>query len=290
MLGEIAAFGASVTWAIGTTVYSQLARKYPAVTVNLARALISFPFFVACAFYETRDTGFPVVGLSTVGWFAISVICSTAVGDWIFLLATTEIGAPLALAIASCYPIYSALAGIFLRGELLSSLQLLGLLVAVSGIIYVILLGRKLKSEGNFKKGIFFSILCSWFWFLNSFAVATAGRGLGAGVANTIRMGLGIVFCVFLGGLVFRVKRLTIGSQDLKKFGWLFAFEAFLGSYFYVYGLSHTSLAVGAVLSALAPAISVPFAWIAGTEKISVSKLMGILTVVAGLAMLVTSG
>ncbi|MCM0606389.1 MAG: DMT family transporter [Xanthomonadaceae bacterium] len=287
MMGELAAFSASFTWAIGTTVYSQLARKYPAVTVNLARALISFPLFVALAFYETRETGWVDINLTTICWFSVSVICSTAVGDWIFLLATTEIGASLALAIASCYPIYSAIAGVVFRGELLNAMQVLGLVVAVFGIIFVILLGRKISSGGNFKRGIILSVLVSFFWFLNSFAVATAGRGLGAGVANTIRMGLAIVFCVFLGGLVFRVRRLTLERADLWRFGWLFAFEAFLGSYFYVYGLSHTKLAVGAVLSALAPAISVPFAWVAGTERVSVAKLMGVIVVVAGLALLI---
>ena len=287
MLGELSAFGASLTWAWGTTVYSKLAHKYPAVTVNLGRALIGFPLFVIAGFFETHGGSWPVVSPSQYAWFAVSVICSTAVGDWVFLMATTEIGPSLALAIASFYPVYSAFAGVLIKGEILSGIQYLGLLVAVSGIIYVVLLGRKNGDVRNLKRGLLLGILTSFFWFLNTFAVATAGRGLPSGVANMIRLGMAIVFCTFLGGIVFRVRRLTLEQSDLKKYSWVFAIEAFFGSFFYVYGLSHASLAVGSVLTALAPAISVPLAWMSGSERVSYRKLIGIVVVVAGLSLLV---
>jgi len=285
-MGELLAFAASVTWAFGTANYGKLSQRYPAISVNMARAIYAFPFFVVAIFFEGASGQFSHITQAQVAWLALSAVSSFAVGDWIFLKSVADLGVSVALAIASCFPIWSALAGVFFRGETLSLMQWLGLLITLAGVIYIILLNHRAGEGKNPKRGVILGVLCSLFWFLNSLSVSIASRGLSPGVTNTIRIGFGIVFCMILGKSIIKVNSLWLSKKDYKRYGFLFIFEAFAGSYFYVYGMSHTPLAIGSVLTSLAPAITVPVAWIMGLEKVSYRKLAGVLSVVLGLVML----
>jgi drug/metabolite transporter (DMT)-like permease len=69
-----------------------------------------------------------------------------------------------------------------------------------------------------------------------------------------------------------------------------FIADALLGSSLYVYGLSHSDLAVGATLSALAPLISVPVAIVVGEESWSASRLAAVVATVGGVVLLVATG
>ena len=77
--------------------------------------------------------------------------------------------------------------------------------------------------------------------------------------------------------------------------GWLWLVPAILtdalcGSMFYVYGLSHTDLAVGSTLSSLAPLISVPVAIAVGEERWSAPRFLAVTTTTIGVVVLILSG
>src|SRR5262249_6439995 len=66
--------------------------------------------------------------------------------------------------------------------------------------------------------------------------------------------------------------------------------DALCGSIFYVYGLAHTDLAIGATLSSLAPLVSVPFAILLREERWSAARFVAVLTTVVGIAVLLLGG
>jgi drug/metabolite transporter (DMT)-like permease len=68
---------------------------------------------------------------------------------------------------------------------------------------------------------------------------------------------------------------------------WVFFLETCLGSFFYIYGLSHSPLAVASTLTSLAPVLSVPVAIVLGLERFSFVRTLGICLVVLGLCFLV---
>jgi drug/metabolite transporter (DMT)-like permease len=65
--------------------------------------------------------------------------------------------------------------------------------------------------------------------------------------------------------------------------------DSIVGALAYVYGLSHTDLAVGATLSSLAPLFSVPFAIAAGEERFDARRSAAIVVTVAGIVLLLQS-
>lgn len=295
-LGPLCALGSSFTWAVGSAGYSQLSKNNSAFAVNFMRALIAFPLFILASFIVAGGISpgiesFQTVRASHWGWFTLSMVASFGLGDSLFLLSTRSLGVPGALAIASCYPIWTVMAGHFSGCDPVSLSQIFGLLVAVSGIVVVILNAPKREdSSGQAEfswKGVFLALATSFAWATNGFAVSRGGADLVPPVGNTIRMLLALVLSAGFGRLLAPRSPILLPRKEVVRFGWLFILEAFGGSYLYMYGLSHSPLALGSTLASLAPVISVPAAWLFGLEKFSLYRTLGVCLVVLGICFLV---
>lgn len=310
VLGPIAAFLSSVTWAFGSATYTKLSFQKSAAAINYTRAFLAAPLFLFAwvAFEAKGVTLFAAlqnVSASSFGWIFLSILSSYGLGDVVFLLAARKMGILGALAIASAYPIWTGFLGAVFLGESLSLINYFGITLAVVGIVVVILVepggpkastlsaeegkGNSTGSEASRKSskigGVLLAILTSLFWALNSYSVAKLSRELDPFFSNFLRMGLSIPICL-LSLIWMKERSWWIGRSQLKKHWLVFVLESFGGSAFFVYGLGHSSLAVGATLSSLAPVVVVPVAWVLRLERVSISRLFAVLAVVLGISLL----
>jgi drug/metabolite transporter (DMT)-like permease len=290
----------SVTWAIGSSRYSKLSKTTSPYAINFSRSIFSFPFFLIASLVVMGGitpllVAYRSVTLSQVGWLTASSMASYAFGDAVFLLSAQAIGIPSALAIGSIFPIWTALAGYLFQGELLSSYQIMGLLIAVSGVVIVILsdvpsIGAQQDPKPEkrvFIRGVLLALVASFMWTLNNYSINQAASGTTAVVTNSVRMLISIMLVPIVArGVKYRGK-LVISRQSFRSMSWVFFLEACLGSFFYIYGLSHSPLAVAATLTSLSPVIAVPVAVVLGLERFSFVRTLGICLVVLGLCFLV---
>jgi uncharacterized membrane protein len=228
----------------------------------------------------------------------VSIFSSYSFGDVLFLWASLALGFPIAQAIGALYPVWAATAGWIFLGESLTTQKAFGMALAVLGTMVVVLLGaRQEKKEkppahlpflARYEVGVALALVASLAWAVNSFATGRGGQSMNAAFANVLRMSLALGLCGSLarwqGG---KEARLFFDSADYLRYAPFFAIEAFLGSYLYMYGLSHSSVAVGATLSSLAPVASIPVAVFLGWEKFSGKTLLAMVVVVAGVVLLV---
>lgn len=297
--GPLFAFLASVTWAIGSAGYSKIAQRYSPFSVNFARGLIALPLFLLASFasaggWSEGIAAFSALTREQISWFALSMFASYGFGDVLFLWSTRSIGVPAALAIASSYPLWTALSGFVFHGEVLSLKQVLGLFLAIAGVIVVILSAPRapqISGKGAVRRpalshGVILAFITSFFWATNSFAVAHVGKNISPPVGNSIRMIVALVLSFGLSRLMRQRDPILLPFVEFRRWLWLFALEAFGGSYFFMYGLSHSTLAVGSTLASLAPVLSVPVAWGLGLEKISRPRILGICSAVSGVTLL----
>lgn len=293
LLGPICAFLSSFTWAVGSTVYSKVSQHHSTASVNFMRALIALPLFalgtfIAAGSFSGGIDTFQQVPLTNISWFALSMICSYGLGDSCFLLATQALGVPGALAIASSYPIWTVLAGIAFRGESIAPLQGAGVLVTIAGVVLVILMGQRTHAKSAVKNGVILAVLASLFWGVNSYSVAQGGTGVSPFAGNTFRMLCALVTTslIFVSSTKTRPghlhSSLLLPWSVLKPYLWIFVFEAFCGSLFFMYGLANSPLYLGSTLSALAPVLAVPIAVMTKTESLQLGKGVGVLLVVVG--------
>lgn len=294
MLGPLAALASSFTWAIGSAAYSPLSKKYSGLTVNLARASAAVPILALLICFSGRWTDFSVISLREILWLMLSVFSSYGTGDVLFLFSSQSLGVPGALAIASSYPIWSAMAGAAFLGQPLSLSGVLALLTIVAGVVLVILSDMRKFGKSSDRKvrflGVAAAVVTSLFWSLNTYANAKVRPEVASEVANLVRMSTAVVICPLFIGLTRRrgQRFFSVDRSDWKKFGWIFCFEGAFGSLFFVYGLTHSSLAVASVLSSLSPAMAVPVAIAMQREKLSLAKSAGVLMAVAGVIWLVS--
>ncbi len=304
-LGLFCAFMSSVTWAIGSASYSKMAKLYSPFRINFTRALVALPLFILAVFLTSGLQGgldaYLALENRHFALLTISIFCSYALGDVFFLFSAVAIGVPGALALASSYPIGLALIRFFSQGEVLRSVQIIGLIVAVVGIAAVILTDpKKVRDPADLENpnpaiqawmkkksvGIAFGLITAFCWAMNSYTVGMASLELHAAVANTVRMLVAILLIPIFFFVTNKKLVTPLPFSVLKSMGWVFAMEAFGGSFFFAYGLSHTPMVIGGVLSSLAPVLSVPIAIALRLEKFSWARTLAILLTVSGLILL----
>lgn len=296
MIGALAALASSFTWSAGSAVYARFSREFAPTQVNFSRALVALPLFLIGAWAFEQPDGeriFAQLASGNLGWLLLSMVASYGLGDMAFFLSTRALGLPGALAIASSYPLWSAIGGYLFQGEVLAPLKVLGIGLTVSGTMLVVLVGYRHRRRGRpsglerFEVGLSLALLTSFFWALNSFAIARGGAGLSPHVVNSVRMGIALGLCPLIGWVVHRRWAGGVPWQRLKPWSWVFLLEAYGGSFFFVYGFAHAPVGIAAALSSLSPVIAVPTAWVGRHEPVSLWKGFGVCIAVAGAVLLV---
>lgn len=259
---------------------------------------MGLPLFILAAFTlsggpaQTLD-GYLAIRPFHIGWFTIGMLASYGLGDSLFIWSSRSLGVPGALAIASCYPLWTVLAGHLFGNQEISSQQLLGLLITLAGLVLVVLNipGKVKGSTGPHLSpiGIILALVTSFAWAANSYAVSIAGTDINPWAGNTVRMTLSLLFCGVVGRIFASHSPLFIPVPQIRKFWWVFVIEAFGGSACYFYGMSHSPLAVGSTLSSLSPVLAVPVALILKLEKFSAARTFGVSLVVLGLWLLISN-
>jgi drug/metabolite transporter (DMT)-like permease len=288
-LGALAALGSSVTWAFASVRYAQVSREIGSARVNLARALVVGPLYLALAALLHGGRVVESVTLGRAGWLALSVICSYVLADTLFLSAAKRVGVSTALSIASTYPLWAVLVGVS-RGESFGFTRACATLLCVAGVILLVRLAPTdsgAREQGK-RGGLLLAGVTSVLWAGNSIAVKFGTPGLDVAQANGIRYS----FALAMLAVAVRVRE---GKSMLPSRGsWMplapaIAADGIVGSSLYVYGLSHADLAIGATLSSLAPLISVPIAIVLGEEEWNGGRLMAVAMTVLGAVGLVSA-
>ncbi len=296
-LGPLCALSSSITWAIGSAGYSRLTQQYSAFAVNFARALVALPLFILVSFLISGGFWEGIASYQTVrashwAWFALSMTASLGLGDTLFLWSTRSLGVPGALAIGSCFPLWTVLAGYLFSHQSISTTQGLGMLVTLCGVIIVVLNGPKSGSISIESKKVFpltgflLAIATSIAWATNSFTTARGGVDISTPVGATIRMIMALILSAGFGRLIAPQSSILLPKRQMVHSLWLFVLEAFAGSFFYVYGMSHSPLVLGSTLASLSPVLSVPAAFILGLEKFSILRTLGVILAVVGVWLL----
>ena len=296
MIGAFAAVASAALWAFASTRYAQASRAVGSARVNLTRATTVLPVFLVVALVTTHGRLWAGIDGTRAAWLALSVLCAYGFADNVFFASARRLGITTALAIASSYPLWAALAGALWRGERFGLARAAGTLSCVGGIIALILLAPRAVEEHEHahstkrdaREGILLALLTSVLWAGNTVSVKMGGTGIGAWHANLIRFLIAWPILAATSALVARPTRDdAVARAAYRGLVPVSLAEACVGSSLFVYGLAHTDLAVGATLSSLAPLMSVPFALVYREERWSLPRFAAVAATVSGVIILI---
>jgi drug/metabolite transporter (DMT)-like permease len=294
--GEIAALLTAVFWTITSMSFESAGKKIGSLQVNLIRLVAAF--FIYCVVnYFHRGMILPLdAGVERWAWLALSGLIGFVIGDLLLFQSYVVIGARIAMLIMAITPPITALASWLMLGEVMSPMNLVGMVVTLTGISIVIL--KREKHEDITRKGHKIStnysikgILLAFGGALGQgFGLVLSKKGMGnydAFAASEIRVITGMIgFAIIIlftkrYGKVWKalqhkpaMKRVALGS----------VFGPFLGVSFSLLAIQNTQAGIAATIMSIVPVLIIPPAILLFHEKVNWKEIIGAIITVGGVA------
>jgi len=216
IIGQIFALLTAACWAQNSLVYSLAGKRVSSSTVTHIRLWIALPAIMLVHFVF-NGTFFPV-GLPIEGYLYLggSGLIGFFLADLFIFKAFVDVGPRETLVIMTLSPIFGAIMSLLLLGELLTPLQIIGILTTVAGVAWVVFVERSDpgKKNRNYVLGVLFAFLGA---FTQAAGMVLAKGGIVSGVhpisANAVRISAGligiIIFAAARGHLISDFRKMT---------------------------------------------------------------------------------
>jgi len=290
-VGEFAALATAVFWTITALAFESASLKIGSLQVNLARLLIAFLLLSVFLFFY-RGSLFPSDANSFQwGWLLVSGIVGFVIGDLLLFESYTLIGSRMAMLIMTLVPPISAFFGWLLMGELLSPLNIVGMLLTLSGIGLAIFSRKSKKGASVFSysvKGLLFALGGA-----TGQAIGLVLSKYGMGdydpfAATQIRVIAGVAGFGLIFSLTGRWKKFFIALKNTKamtrtSIGAFFG--PFLGVSMSLLAVKYTATGIASTIMAIVPILIIPPSVFLFRQKVSVNEVIGAFLGVAGVAL-----
>lgn len=292
-LGELAALGTAVMWSLTAIFFSYSGRIVGSEVVNRSRLLFAF-LFLSITHWLVEGSLFPLYAEGFRWfWFAISSVLGLVLGDTFLFQAYVLIGPRLSMLLMSTVPIYSTIFGWLLFGEIVSSTELVGILLAVAGIGWVVTEkqnGLTVVENKQYKAGIFFGLLGALGQVAN---LVTARYGLVGGYssisATIIRILVALVvmwgYAIMRRKVGYTLRRLRDGNALPAIVGGAFV-GPFLGIWLSLIAIQFSRLGIASTLMALPPVLLIPIEYLVYKKPVSLRGIAGTAVAILGVALI----
>lgn len=293
LLGEFAALGAAISWAVAPILYRRALFKTKPVSANIVRCVSNAAVLVFILLALGKAGALASLPVEVVVVTVVSGVIGLGIGDTLYMFGLKSVGVARAVPLAATYPLFSLVWATFLVGEPVT-------MTAVSGA-FVILLGiwllsrEKLDSTAEARGKLAFRgvIVCLatavvWSVSITLMDVAVTMPGVNSMDANyavvTTRIAAMAVFMLALSPVLDRdhgflkVKRSTlielcVGGLVANGVGWLLMNYSFL----------NILEAQAVPISSTTPLFSTIAGFALFHEKMTVNNTLGAIVIVAGI-------
>lgn len=316
-VGEMAALGAAVLWAVASVVYARLGQALPPAVLNLLKGLMALGFLALTL--GVREIWQPGSGLEEIAALGdrekllliISGIIGISIGDTCYFNTLNRLGARRSLLLETLSPPLTAgIAWIFL-GEALGGLDWLGIGLILGGVAWVMVErvpDRPLAPEVQIPPR---SLLSGVLWGVGANLSQSAGAVMSrSALADTavdplwstiVRLSAGVVALAIGLGVAaigrwsrdraknspnrthFSLSRRILGTLALVSF-----FSTYLALWLQQTAFKYAETGIAQTLSSTSPLFVLPVA-IAVGERVTVRALVGAGVAIAGVVVLLQS-
>lgn len=292
-IGEIAALATAFFFAMTALIFTSTGRSVGSQVTNRLRLIIALIFLMILNIILFREPLPFSAGSSRWLWLGLSGIIGLSLGDAFYFQSLTSVGPRLGSLLLSLAPIFGSIIAWIFFGEVLSILQITGIVLALAGITWVVASHEEPPDtpRGHTRRGVIFGILAG---LGQAVGLVFSKQGMSGNFspfqANAIRM-LAAVLFIWLWALF----RGEAGStfQELRgkpRILGLLALGAFVGP---VLGVSssllavqHAEIGIASTLIALSPVIILPISYFGFKEKVGWQAIVGTVLAIAGVAVL----
>ncbi|MGD0071097.1 MAG: DMT family transporter [Candidatus Bathyarchaeia archaeon] len=296
MIGELAALGAGVSWAIAPILYRKALSNTKPISANIVRCATNAAVLVGVLVLFGKVGALASLPMGVVVVVAVSGVVGLGIGDTLYMVGLKSVGVARAVPLAATYPLFSLIWATFLLGQPLSLTAVLGVAVILSGIW---LLSREKSEENDGIKGklAFMGVVVSlatavvWSVSVTLMDVAVSMSSVNSLDTNyaiiTMRIAAMALFLMLLAPFLDRehgflkIKRgavilLCVGGLVANGVGWLLMNYSFL----------NIVEARAVPISSTSPLFTAVAGFIFFHEKVTAKTVLGAAAIVAGIGLI----
>jgi len=283
-LGEIAAIGTAISWSACALFFTSASRKIGSFTMSHFRMLFG-TILIATAQVVITGELFPV-DISLMNWvlLALSGLTGYFLCDACLFQCHVDLGPRLGILIFNFYPFVSAfLAWLFLK-EHLSSLAWLGVVVTMSGVIFV-LSEKRMKaphvSGEHTRRGIILAVMAVIFQGISFTLAKPAMMGsegvepLTATLVRAIFGGAAFWLVSLFRGKIHVVAKKMAHGRAISMIAMGAIVGPSVGVWLSMVAIKNAPVGIASTLMALMPIAILPMTAIVYKEKITIRAIVG---------------
>jgi drug/metabolite transporter (DMT)-like permease len=295
-IGAIAAIVTAVFWSATSTFFTLAGREVGSVIVNRSRLLLA-SLFIIVTHWVLIGEPLPFDALPEQWfWLSLSGFIGFVLGDAFLFQAFIWVGARISMLMMSMAPVIAAVVSWFALGEKLVPMQILGIIVTISGVIVVMLDRRRetvtVENKDNFRGVLFglgaasgqaLGLIASKFGLSDGFS-PLSGNAIRL-ISATIVMWL---LTIFTGNAGRTIKTLIEKKNAQLAILGGTLFGPFLGVWLSLVAIQNAPVGIASTLMGLSPIFLVPIGRIVFREVFTWRTVVGTVTAMIGVALLFT--
>jgi drug/metabolite transporter (DMT)-like permease len=292
-VGELAALATSFFFAMTALIFTSTGRLVGSQVTNRMRLTFALIYLIVLNIILFREPLPFSADSSRWLWLSLSGIIGLSLGDVFFFQSLISVGPRLGSLLLSLAPIFGSIIAWIFFGEVLTALQITGIVLAVAGIAWVVTSHEEPPNtpHGHTRRGVIFGVLAG---LGQAIGLVLSKQGMFGDFspfqANAIRMLAAVIFIWAWTALEGKVTSTFTALQEKPQVLGLLALGALVGP---VLGVSasllavqHEEIGVAGTLMALPPVIILPISYFVFKERIGWQAVLGTVLAIAGVAIL----
>ena len=262
--GELIALAVAFCWTFTVLSFEYAGKRVGSMSVNYIRLVIGLVLLTIFTFFM-RGILFPIDASFTAWtWLGLSGLVGLVIGDLFLFQSFVDVGGRISMLIMTLSPPLSTLLSYLILGEVLSTLDMIGMMITVSAVMFVIVMKRSKDEElhPHVIRGVVFAFVGA---LGQALGLILSKKGMGdynAFAATQIRL-----IAAFVGFTVlylirkeFKNVRLALKDrQAMKVISIGSFFGPFLGVGLSLLALQYTEVGVTATIQQINVILIIPF-------------------------------
>lgn len=292
-IGEFAALATSFFFAITALIFTRTGRMVGSQVTNRMRLTFALIYLIIINVILFREPLPFSAESSRWLWLSLSGVIGLSLGDVFFFQSLIAVGARLGSLLLSLAPIFGSIIAWVIFGEILTPLQIVGIVLALAGIAWVVMSHEEPPDtpHGHTQRGIIFGVLAG---LGQAVGLVLSKQGMFGEFspfqANAIRMLAAGIFVWGWTAFEGKIGATFAALQQTPQVLRLLALGALVGPLLGVsaslLAVQHAEVGVASTLMALPPVILLPISYFIFKEKIGWQAILGTILAIAGVAVL----
>ena len=287
-VGALCALGSAFTWAVTSLLARTIHPALTFVAINAIRSAVAGALLVIWVLAVDGPRALTSISITTFALLGLSIAVAVGIGDNLFFESSRTVGLARSMTIGMTYPLITTALAALVLDEAITARVVLGALLTLAGIAAIVT-GRPHAAETrheHYWRGVAAAFVASAAWGVSPLMIKVPLQEMDPVAVQGVRLPLAAALLWVTPWARGAVGDLMAGGRPVLARMAALSLLTVFSSVMYVAGIKYSGVAVGSILSSVAPMFAIPLGVIFLGERLSRGAVLGVLVTIAGVAVL----